>query len=151
MNQKFLSLFAIPILVSMVTINILPSNNQSDSTLKTSQDSIKNFETDNLRIHNNIFHSILGNDHLYNVNDSLLSFLDLDLLNQRLNSNYLFQSSLSEQWRINDELTNYIKFNKNLALKSDLGIFGKALGNAKIITTIILAILHVSKYRKNLY
>jgi hypothetical protein len=75
----------------------------------------------------------------------------MDLLNQQLNSNYIFQSSLSEQWRINEQLTNYIKFNKNLALKSELGVFGKVLGNARKITAIILAILHVVKYRKGLY
>lgn len=135
----------------MLAINILPSNNQTDSTLKTLQDSIKNIESDYLIIHNNIFNPTFKNNNLYNLNDSLLLFLDLDLLNQRLNSNYLFQNSLSEQWRINEEITNYIKFNNDLALKSDLGVFSKTLGNAKIITTLILAILHVVKYRKNFY
>lgn len=151
MNKNLLSLFAVPILVSMLAINILPSNNQTDSTLKTLQDSIKNIESDYLIIHNNIFNPTFKNNNLYNLNDSLLLFLDLDLLNQRLNSNYLFQNSLSEQWRINEEITNYIKFNNDLALKSDLGVFSKTLGNAKIITTLILAILHVVKYRKNFY
>jgi hypothetical protein len=63
----------------------------------------------------------------------------MGLLNQQLNSNYIFQSPLSEQWRINEQQTDYIKFKNELALKSDLGVFGKVLGNSKIITTLILA------------
>jgi hypothetical protein len=68
-----------------------------------------------------------------------------------MNNDYLFHSSFSEQWRINDQLSNYIDYRKELALKSDLGVFGKVLGNARTITAVILAILHVLKYKKGLY
>lgn len=51
----------------------------------------------------------------------------------------------------NDQLANYIDYRKELALKSDLGVFGKVLGNARTITTLILAVLHILKYRKGLY
>jgi hypothetical protein len=77
--------------------------------------------------------------------------LNIDLLNQRLNSDYIFQSPLSEKWRFNEQLTDYIKFKNELALKSDLGVFGKVLSNSKILTTLILAVLHVIKYKKDLY
>jgi hypothetical protein len=83
--------------------------------------------------------------------DSLIIQLQVDFLSKQLDQKYLFHSSMSEQWRINDQLTNYIDYRKELALKSDLGIFGKVLGNARTITTVILAILHVLKYRKGLY
>jgi len=68
-----------------------------------------------------------------------------------MNNDYQFHSNFSEQWRINDQLSNYIDYRKELALKSDLGVFGKVLGNARKITAIILAVLHVLKNRKGLY
>lgn len=77
--------------------------------------------------------------------------LNIDLLNQRLNSDYIFQSPLSEQWRINEQLVDYVKYKNELALKSDLGVFGKVLSNSKIITALILTVLHVIKYKKGLY
>jgi len=88
---------------------------------------------------------------IYDLPDSLMINLRKDWLNNAENRNYLFQSSFSEQWRINDELTKYIKFQKGLALKSDLGVFSQILGEARNLTAIILAILHVIKYKKGLY
>jgi len=72
------------------------------------------------------------------------------ILNQQ-EKKILFRSSFSEQWQINDQLSNYIDYRKELALKSDLGVFGKVLGNARTITAVILAILHVLKHKKGLY
>ena len=144
-------MFAFPILILLITINDLHASNQTDATLNTYQDSIKTNKTDYIIIQNELFNPIYGGYSLYDLNDSMEFYLDFDLLNQRLNSNYLFHNPLSEQWRINEELLKYVKFNKDLAIKTDLGVFGKALGNAKILTALILAILHLTKYRKTLY
>lgn len=151
MIHKLYILTASPIFIFLLSNNIWSLDIQIDSTIKTIDVPIeingKDFRT-NL---NELYYPHIGSYNIYNLPDSLTLLLNMDLLNQRLNSNYIFQSSLSEQWRINEQLTNYIQFNKNLALKSELGVFGKVLGKARTITAIILAILHVVKYRKGLY
>ena len=139
------------IFILFLSNNVWSSNIQIDSTLKTIDVSTKQSEKDFHLNFNDLFYPNITRYNFYNSSDSLDLQLNMDLLNQRLNSNYIFQSPLSAQWRINDQLTNYIKFNKDLALKSDLGVFGKVLGNSKIIATLILAILHVVKYKKGLY
>jgi hypothetical protein len=129
---------------------ICPKDFQIDSLANTSglpSDSLRNF-----MLNFNRFSEFESSKlFLPDLPDSLIIQLQVDFLSKQLNQNYLFQSSMSEQWRINDQLTNYIDYRKELALKSDLGIFGKVLGNARTITTVILAILHVLKYRKGLY
>jgi hypothetical protein len=77
--------------------------------------------------------------------------LNINILSDQLNSDYIFKSPLSEKWRINEELWSYVKFNKDLSLRLDLGSFGKVLSNSKILTTLVLAVLHVIKYKKDLY
>ena len=139
------------IFILLLSNNVWSSNIQIDSTLKTIDVSTEQSEKDFHLNFNDLFYPNINRYNFYNSSDSLALLLNMDLLNQRLNSNYIFQSPLSEQWRINEQLTNYIKFNKDLALKSDLGVFEKVLGNSKIITTLILAILHVVKYKKGLY
>lgn len=88
---------------------------------------------------------------LYDLPDTLFIIFNKDFLTQNLDSNNIFKSSMSEYWRMNDQLANYIKYQKGLVLKSDLGVFGKILGNAKNLTAVVLAILHVIKYKKGLY
>jgi hypothetical protein len=83
--------------------------------------------------------------------DSLFIHYYNDLLFNQQEKKSLFQSSFSEQWRINKELSSYVKFQRGVALKSDLGLFGKILGQARNLTAVILAILHVLKYKKGLY
>ncbi len=139
------------IFILLLTNNVWSSNIQIDSTRSIIDVPIGKIEEDIFIINHNFFFPEINSYNFYNPPDSLALQLNMDLLNQRLNSNYIFQSPLSEQLRINEQLTNYIKFNKDLALKSDLGVFGKVLGNSKIITTLILAILHVVKYKKGLY
>jgi len=139
------------IFILFLSNNVWSSNIQIDCILKTIDVSTEQSEKDFHLNFNDLFYPNINRYNFYNSSDSLDLQLNMDLLNQRLNSNYIFQSLLSEQWRINEQLANYIKFNKDLALKSDLGVFGKVLGNSKIITTLILAILHVVKYKKGLY
>jgi len=131
--------------------SIWSQNIQFDSARNIIDVPIEKIEEDIFIINHDFFFPDINSYNFYNPLDSLALQLNMDLLNQRLNSNYIFQSPLSEQWRINEQLTNYIKFNKDLALKSDLEVFEKVLGNANIITTLILAILHVVKYKKGLY
>jgi hypothetical protein len=144
-------LTAIPAFFLLFSINLLPSNIQNDSTIKTIDVPVERVESD-FRI--NLYDLFYPNNNGYNyykLSDSSAFMLNIELLNQRLNSDYIFQSPLSEQWRINSDLTNYIQFNRDLALRSELGVFGEVLGNAKTFTAIILAILHVIKYRKVMY
>jgi hypothetical protein len=131
--------------------NVWSSNIRIDSTLKTIDNPIEKIEEDIFINNYDFFFPDINRYNFYYPPDSLALQLNMDLLNHRLNSDYIFQSPLSEQWRINEQLTNYIEFNKDLALKSDLGVFGKVLGDSKIITTLILAVLHVIKYKKGLY
>ena len=151
MIHKLYLLTTCPLFILLLSNNVWSSNIQIDSTLKTIDVPIEMNEKDILINHSDLFFPDISSYNFYNLSDSLVLLLNMDLLNQRLNSDYIFQSPLSEQWRINEQLTNYINFNKDLALKSDLGVFGKVLGNAKNITAIILAILHIVKYRKVLY
>ena len=88
---------------------------------------------------------------LDNFSDTLLLQLKIDYLIQNYNSQNIFNSSMSEQWRIDDQLTNYIQFQKRMAIKSDLGVFGEVLNHSRNLTAIILAIVHIIKYRKSLY
>jgi hypothetical protein len=150
-TYKFSLLTSSSIFIIILSNNVWSSNIQIDSTLKTIDVSTELSEKYFHLNYNDLFYPSINRCNFYNSSDSLALLLNMDLLNQRLNSNYIFQSSLSEQWRINEELTSYIKFNNDLSLKSDLGVFGKVLGNSKIMTALILAVLHVIKYKKGLY
>lgn len=130
---------------------ILPSTVQIDSTIKISTlpaDSIQQI----LYMDHHNFPEIIINRLLINdLPDSLfIQYYNELLLNQQ-EKKLLFHSSFSEQWRINNELSSYVKFQRGVALKSDLGLFGKILGQARNLTAVILAILHVLKYEKGLY
>lgn len=129
---------------------IYPTDFQIDSLANTSgvsSDSIRNIVLDY-----NLFSEFEASKlFLPDLTDSLVLQLQINLLSKKLDQNYIFQSSMSEQWRIEDHLTNYIKFQKQLALKSELGVFGEMLGHARNLTAVILAILHVIKYKKGLY
>ena len=149
--QKLFFHPAISIFILLSSNNVLPFDIQVDSTIKKSDVPIKIIDQDLLIIPDYLFSPENDRPYINHLHDLLNTPLNKDYLNQRLNSNYIFQSSLSEQWRINEQLTNYIQFKKELALKSDLGVFGKMLYQAKNLTAIILAILHVIKYKKGLY
>jgi len=149
--HKLYLLTSSSLFILLLPNNVWSSNIQIDSTQKTLSVPVKIIESDFRTNFNYLFYPDINRYNFYNLSDSLALQLNMNFLNQRLNSEYIFQSSLSEQWRINEELTSYIKFKNDLALKSDLGVFGKVLGNAKNITAIILAILHVIKYKKGLY
>lgn len=151
MIHKLYLLTASSIFIFLVSNNVLPQDIQFDSTRSRIDVPIEKIEEDIFIINHDFFFPDINRYNFYNPSDSLALQLNIDLLNQRLNSDYFFQSPLSEQWRINEELTSYIKFNKDLSLKSDLGVFGKVLGNSKIIAALILAVLHVIKYKKGLY
>ncbi len=139
----FYSLFISPAFIWSYSFQIDSLSN----TTNTSSDSIRN----------NVLGYSLYSDlemsrlFFYEFHDSLIIQLHKNLLSEQPDQNFLFQSSMSEQWRINEHLTNYIKLKKDLALSTDLGVFSKVLGNARTITAIILAILHVIKYKKGLY
>jgi len=94
--------------------------------------------------------------HLYKLllndfSDSALFTLQLDLLREQQNPLYYSQNTLSDQWKINGQLTEYFQFQRGVRLKSELGIFGKVLTYSKNLTAVILAILHIIKYKKGLY
>jgi len=151
MKHNLIWLFGIPIIILILSDNIWSSDIQIDSTLKTIDVPIQTFNLDSIINHSYLFYPEISKLSFYNFSDSLISLIDIHNFRHQLNNDYLFHSNFSEQWRINDQLSNYIDYRKELALKSDLGVFGKVLGNARTITTIILAILHILKYRKGLY
>jgi len=151
MKHNLILLFGIPIIILILSDNIWSSDIQIDSTLKTIDVPIQTFNLDSIINHSYLFYPEISKLSFYNFSDSLISLIDIHNFRHQLNNDYLFHSNFSEQWRINDQLSNYIDYRKELALKSDLGVFGKVLGNARTITTIILAILHILKYRKGLY
>ena len=151
MRHNLILLFEIPIIIFFLSDNNWPSDIQIDSTLKTIDVPIQIFNLDSVINHSYLFYPEISRLSLYEFSDSLISLIDIENLSHQLNNDYLFHSNFSEQWRINDQLSNYIDYRKELALKSDLGIFGKVLGNARTITTLILAVLHILKYRKGLY
>lgn len=151
MKHNLILLFWIPIIILFLSDTIWSSDIQIDSTLKTIDVPIQTFNLDSVLNHSYLFYPEISRLSFYNFSDSLISLIDIDNFNHQLNKDYLFHSNFSEQWRINDQLSNYIDYRKELALKSDLGVFGKVLGNARTITTVILAVLHILKYRKRLY
>ena len=151
MNQKSFIHFAIPILTITLTVNIQSMIFQSDSTLENNKSADKNIRQKILPDDIDLFRYTNNNTSLFNLNTPLAIDPNTELLQKQFSSDYLFQNPLSEQWHINDELYKYIKYNKDLALKSDLGIFGETLGYSKTIAAFVLAILHVVKYRKRLY
>jgi len=151
MKHNLILLFVIPIKILFLSDNILSSNIQIDSTIKTIDIPIQIFNLDSIIKHSYSFYPEISRLSFYDFSDSLISLIERDNLRNQLNNDYLFHSNFSEQWRINDQLSNYIDYRKDLALRSDLGVFGKVLGNARTITTLILAVLHLLKYRKGLY
>lgn len=151
MKHNLILLFVIPIKILFLSDNIFSSNIQIDSTIKTIDIPIQIFNLDSIIKHSYSFYPEISRLSFYDFSDSLISLIERDNLRNQLNNDYLFHSNFSEQWRINDQLSNYIDYRKDLALRSDLGVFGKVLGNARTITTLILAVLHLLKYRKGLY
>jgi len=151
MKHNLILLFGITTFILILSINIWSSDIQIDSTLKTIDVPIQTFNLDSIINHSYLFYPEISKLSFYNFSDSLISLIDIHNFRHQLNNDYLFHSNFSEQWRINDQLSNYIDYRRELALKSDLGVFGKVLGNARTITTVILAILHILKYRKGLY
>lgn len=151
MAQKLFFHLAISIFILLLSNDVMPINIQVDSTLKTIDVPIKVINLDSIINRSYLFYPEISRLSFYDFSDSLISLIDIDNFSHQLNYDYLFHSNFSEQWRINDQLLNYIDYRKELALKSDLGVFGKVLGNARTITTVILAILHILNYRKGLY
>jgi len=151
MKQKLIFQLTSPVLLLLFSNNILSFNIQVDSTIKTIDTPFQIFNLDSIINHSYLFYPEISRLSFYKSSDSLISLIDIDNFSHQLNNDYLFRSNFSEQWRINDQLSNYIDYRKELALKSELGVFGKVLGNARTITAVILAILHVLKYRKGLY
>jgi len=151
MKQKLIFQLASPVLLLLFSNNILSFNIQVDSTIKTIDTPFQIFNLDSIINHSYLFYPEISRLSFYKSSDSLISLIDLDNFSHQLNNDYLFRSNFSEQWRINDQLLNYIDYRKELVLKSELGVFRKVLGNARTITAVILAILHVLKYKKGLY
>jgi hypothetical protein len=151
MKRNLILLFGIPIIILILSDNIWSSEIQIDSTTKTIDVPIQTLNLDSIVNHSYLFYPEISRFSFYEFSDSLISIIDIDNICHQLNNEHLFHCNFSEQWRINDQLSNYVDYRKELALKSDLGVFGKVLGNARTITTVILAVLHILKYRKRLY
>jgi len=151
MKQKLIFQLASPVLLLLFSNNILSFNIQVDSTIKTIDTPFQIFNLDSIINHSYLFYPEISRLSFYKSSDLLISLIDIDNFSHQLNNDYLFRSNFSEQWRINDQLLNYIDYRKELVLKSELGVFRKVLGNARTITAVILAILHVLKYKKGLY
>jgi len=149
--QKLFFHLAISIFILLLSNDVMPINIQFDSTIKTIDVPIKVINLDSIINRSYLFYPEISKLSFYKFSDSLISLIDIENLSHQMNNDYLFHSNFSEQWQINDQLSNYIDYRKELALKSDLGVFGKVLGNARKITAIILAVLHVLKNRKGLY
>lgn len=151
MRQKLILQFGSPIIILLLANNLWSSNIQIDSTLKTIDVPIQIINLDSIINQSYLFYPEISRLSFYNFSDSLISLIDIDNLSHQMNNDYLFHSNFSEQWQINEQLSNYIEYRKELVLKTDLGVFGKVLGNARTITVVILAILHILKYKKGLY
>lgn len=149
--QKLFFHIAVSILILLPLDFLWSYTTQADSLIKKMQKQNSIIGQDLLIIPNYLFTPEKDRPYINNLDDLLITTLKKDYLNQRLYSDYIFQSPLSEQWRINEQLTNYIQFKNELSLKSELGVFGKVLGNSRKIAVLILAILHVIKYKKGLY
>jgi hypothetical protein len=150
-KQKLIFQLASPIFILLLPNNLLPINIQVDSTIKNIDVPIEIIDQNFFINHSYLFFPEISNTSFYRSPDSLISILNNDYFNQKPSSAYLFQSPLSEQWRINDQLVNYIEYRKGLTLNSELGVFGKLLYKARNLTALILAILHVLKHKKGLY
>lgn len=98
-----------------------------------------------------LFNNNLHKFYIYDLPEPTIGPLYQVYISRQLNPDYIYYNSLEEQWRVNEQLVNYIKFRKGLALKTKLGVFGEILGYANNISTIVLAIIHLIKYRKVLY
>jgi hypothetical protein len=144
-------LIVTPIFFLILSNNVWSSNIQIDSTVKTIDVPIEIIKDDAFIIPTDLYYPDINSYNFSNLPDSIVWLLNLDLLNQKTNFNFLFNCSLSQQWRIKDPLTKYIQFQNGLALKSELGVFGEMLGQARNLTVVILAILHVIKYKNGLY
>jgi len=149
--QKLFFHLAISIFILLSSDFLWSYTTQTDSLIKKIQKQNKIMGQDLIIIPDYLFSPENDSPYINSLHDLLITPLHKDYLNQQLNSNYIFQSSLSEQWRINEQLTNYIQFKRELALNADLGVFGKILYRTKNLTALILAILHVIKYKKGLY
>jgi len=149
--QKKISFLLIVFSFFAFSNHSLPDNIQIDSVLqnvKLSSDSTQLFLLNN----NNEFLNYRINSLLINnISDSMSLQLHIDFLSHNFNSENIFESSMSDQWRINDQLDNYVQFQNRLAMKSKLGVFGKVLNHSRNLTAMILAIIHIIKYKKRLY
>lgn len=109
-------------------------------------------EPTNIKIEKYFFNTkkTLGfNSFLSKLPDSL--FIPIYDYNLRLSEdNYYLQYNLfEEQERVNDQLTNYFKFQKEVADQKRLGEIEKILGQARTVSAFVLAIIHLIKYKKH--
>ena len=149
-RNSYLHLFTL-ILLCVSNNHLLPKTNQIDSLINSvNLQSDISYQQD-LYIKYEFLNYSINKLLLHKIPDSLFLQLKVNYLSQDFDSRNIFHSSMSEQWRINEQLTNYLQFNKELALKSELGVFSSMLRDAETIAAIILAILHVIKYKKTLY
>jgi hypothetical protein len=124
---------------------------QSDSISYSTETNLDFTNRFNLKFHSDLNDFYLYKLFLNDYSDSVLFSLQLELLRDEHNPLNYSPNTLVEQWKINERLTNYFQFQREIKLKSELGVFGKVLTHSKNLTAVILAILHIIKYRKGLY
>jgi len=151
MIQKSFSILFTMLLFFASTKNLIAMNFQTDSLTQSLELNSDSTQVLWLNDYDYFLNFRINNPVLYELPDSLFLQLKINFQTQSFNSDNLFKSSLSDQWRINEQLNNYVQFQNRLTMKSDLGVFGKVLNHSKNLTTIILAIIHIIKYRKGLY
>jgi hypothetical protein len=151
MIQKSFSILFTMLLFFASTKNLIAMNFQTDSLTQSLELNSDSTQVLWLNDYDYFLNFRINNPVLYELPDSLFLQLKINFQTQSLISDNFFKSSLSDQWRINEQLNNFIQFQNRLTMKSDLGVFGKVLNHSKNLTTIILAIIHIIKYRKGLY
>jgi len=151
MIQKSFSILFTMLLFFASTKNLIAMNFHTDSLTQSLELNSDSTQVLWLNDYDYFLNFRINNPVLYELPDSLFLQLKINFQTQSLISDNFFKSSLSDQWRINEQLNNFIQFQNRLTMKSDLGVFGKVLNHSKNLTTIILAIIHIIKYRKGLY
>ena len=149
-RNSYLYLFTL-ILLCFSSSCLLPKTYQIDSLINSVKLQTDSSHWLDFNVKDELLNYRINNLSFNKIPDSLIFKLKINHSSPVLDSRNIFHSSMSEQWRINEQLTNYLQFNKDLYLKSELGVFSSVLRDAETITAIILAILHVIKYKKTLY
>ena len=124
---------------------------QSNSLPYSTETDVDSTNKSNLKKYSNLSDLYLYKLFMNDNSDIRLLSLQLELIREEQNPLYYSQSTLLDQWKINERLINYFQFQRGIKLKSKLGVFGKVLTHSKNITAIILAIIHIIRYRKGLY